>query len=78
MLNPAIDLYRKFNEIRKQGWIKTMSNDLQGVGYTFERLINKNVDNFWMVENFIVSCETLLKRGKLFYINCLKIIHFFM
>ena len=70
MLNPAIDLYRKFNEIRKQGWIKTMSNDLQGVGYTFERLINKKVDNFFLPDFRGIEIKT-------FELYTRRVIHLF-
>ena len=70
MLNPAIDLYRKFNEIRKQGWIKTMSNDLQGVGYTFETLIGKEVDNFYLPDYRGIEIKT-------FELYTRRVIHLF-
>jgi len=57
-MNPVVDLYRKFNNIRMRGWIKTMSNDLRGVGYTFETLIGKDVDNFCLPDYRGIEIKT--------------------
>ncbi len=58
MKNNVYDLYHKFSEIRKQGWIKTKSNDLQGVGFTFERLVDKEVDNFCLPDYKGIEIKT--------------------
>ncbi len=40
-----LELYKKFDRIRKLGWIESMRNGPTGVGYTFETLLNKKEDN---------------------------------
>ena len=41
-----IDLYKKFDSIKKMGWIKSLRKGYSGIGYTFETLIGKEEDNF--------------------------------
>lgn len=36
----------KFNEIYKQGWIKSVNRMYNGVGLTFERCLSKKDDDF--------------------------------
>ena len=38
-------LYRKFAEIRKLGWVKSLSKSPTSIGQTFEKLIGKKSDN---------------------------------
>ncbi len=46
MLKQIDDLNKRFLNIKKQGWIKTLSNGTSGIGYTFESLIGKEKENF--------------------------------
>ena len=70
MNSSVLDLYNKFNEIRARGWIKTMSCDLQGVGYTFERLIGKEVDSFYLPDYHGIEIKT-------FELYTRRVIHLF-
>ncbi len=40
------DLYSEFKRIKNKGWIKSMRDGDGGVGYTFEKLLGKEEDNF--------------------------------
>ncbi len=39
------ELYLKFQDIKRKGWIKSMRRPPTGIGYTFETLINKEEDH---------------------------------
>lgn len=46
-MNENIELlYTNFLAIKNMGWIKSFKNGFSGVGYTFERLLGKEVENF--------------------------------
>lgn len=40
------DLIKKFNNINKMGYVKSINNNINGGGLTFEHLLGKNEDNF--------------------------------
>lgn len=46
MFNQINELYQKFLEIKKMGFIRSVNNYYSGCGLTFESLIGKNVENF--------------------------------
>ena len=43
MININFD--KKFEKVKKKGWIESKRNGTTGIGYTFEKMINKNEDN---------------------------------
>lgn len=45
-MNNFIDLYEKFIEIKKMGWIKSLGNGNGAIGITFEKLLGKEIENF--------------------------------
>lgn len=42
------DLIDKFNKVKKLGWVKNERKGTTGIGYTFEKLIGKEEDNFYL------------------------------
>lgn len=46
MKKDFMDLYEQFKRIEKMGWIKSERCGTTGIGYTFEKLLNKNEDSF--------------------------------
>ncbi len=41
-----VDLFNKFTEIKRKGYVKSQKNGSAGVGYTFEALLGKKEDYF--------------------------------
>ncbi len=70
MKNNAFKLYHKFLKIRNMGYIKTVSNDFQGVGLTFEKLIGKEFDNFYLPDFNNIEIKT-------FEVYTRQVIHLF-
>lgn len=60
MRDDMISLYRKFLDIRKLGFIKSMRKGSTGIGYTFETLLGKNEENFEIPD--YKSIEIKVKR----------------
>ena len=52
-------LYKEFLKIKKKGWIKTMKKGYGGVGYTFERLLGKEVDSFRIPDFHGIEIKTM-------------------
>lgn len=42
------NLIKKFNKIKNLGWVKSERKGTSGIGYTFEKLIGKKEDNFFL------------------------------
>lgn len=42
------NLIKKFNKIKNLGWVKSERKGTSGIGYTFEKLIVKKEDNFFL------------------------------
>ena len=38
----------RFFEIKRTGWIKSMRNGPAGIGFTFEKLLGKEEDHFFL------------------------------
>ncbi len=65
------DLFRKFYEIRKLGWIKSMRRGYSGSGYTFERLLGKQEENFELPDYRSIEIKTkrLYTKGNISLFN---------
>lgn len=53
------ELYKRFDDIRKLGWIKSLRNGPTGVGYTFECLLNKKEDNLQQPDFKSIEIKTI-------------------
>ena len=51
-------LYRKFNEIRKMGYVKSVRNGPTGVGATFEYLLGKEEESFEIPDYYGIEIKT--------------------
>lgn len=47
-MNNYIELYNSFCKINSIGWIKSKRGGITGSGYTFETLIGKKEDSFFL------------------------------
>lgn len=57
------DLNQKFLTIKNKGWIKTLRNNASGVGYTFEKLIGKEEENFPIADYKNIEIKTSRKTS---------------
>lgn len=46
MIDDLVKLKRVFSEVNSKGWIKSLRDGYTGIGYTFEKMIGKNEDDF--------------------------------
>ena len=51
-------LYRKFNEIRKMGYVKSVRNGSTGIGATFEYLLGKEEESFEIPDYYGIEIKT--------------------
>lgn len=58
------ELYSKFKEIKKKGWIESMRGGTTGIGYTFESLIGKKEENFPLPDYNGIEIKTMNQFGK--------------
>ena len=58
------ELYKKFCAIKEQGWIKSERKGYTGVGYTFEKLIQKEEENFPIPDFKSIEIKTHRKYSK--------------
>lgn len=63
-MNSIEELIDKFKEIAKQRWIPSVNNYSNGVGLTFEKLINKNADSMFFPDYYgiEIKCTTRFSR----------------
>lgn len=59
-----INLYKKFIEIKKIGWIRSLRNGYTGIGYTFESLIGKAEDSSPLPDFNNIEIKTMRKYSK--------------
>lgn len=52
------DLYNEFIKIRKKGWIACEKKGLSGIGYTFEKLLSKKADSFFLPDYNGIEIKT--------------------
>ena len=64
MNNDIIDLLKKFQEIKKMGFVQSQRCGTTGIGYTFESLINKPEENFEMPDYNSIEIKTKHKYSK--------------
>ena len=58
-----IELYTKFKEIKNMGWVKSQRIGVGGIGYTFEKLIGKEEDNFSIPDYEGIEIKTTNQFG---------------
>ena len=56
--NDIIILNSKFKKIRELGWVHTLRSGSTGVGYTFEKLIGKEEENFEIPDFGVIEIKT--------------------
>lgn len=66
-----LELKKQFYHIRNKGWIKSERAGTTGIGYTFEKLINKNEENFPVPDYGSIEIKTIRKysKGKIHLFN---------
>ena len=71
MNNDVLELKKKFDLIKNKGWIKSERLGTTGIGYTFEKLINKNEENFPVPDYGSIEIKTIRKfsKGKIHLFN---------
>lgn len=65
------ELKKQFNMIKNKGWVKSKRNGSTGVGYTFENLLGKEEENFFIPDFENIEIKTMRKysKGQLHLIN---------
>ena len=58
------DLINKFNTIKNMGFVEAVNNDFSGIGLTFEKLLDKEVDNFPFPDYKNIEIKTKLSYSK--------------
>ena len=58
------DLYELFKGIKRKGWVEEKRKGYTGIGYTFERLINKDSDEFPMPDYQGIEIKTMNNHSK--------------
>ena len=58
------DLINKFNTIKNMGYVEAVNNDFSGIGLTFEKLLDKEVDNFPFPDYKNIEIKTKLSYSK--------------
>lgn len=71
MKNNFKELEKQFNIIKNKGWIKSKRNGSTGIGYTFENLLGKEEENFFIPDFKNIEIKTMRKysKGQLHLIN---------
>ena len=54
-----IKFTKKFEEIRRKGWIESKRKGTTGIGYTFEKMIGKNEDNLPIADYEGIEIKTV-------------------
>ncbi len=63
MLEDKKELTKKFEQIKEQGWIKSMRKGAAGIGYTFESLLGKPEENFNIPDFGTIEIKTHNKNS---------------
>lgn len=59
-----VNLFKKFNDIKKIGWIRSLRKGYTGIGYTFEALIGKSEDSLPTPDFKNIEIKTMRKYSK--------------
>ena len=59
-----LDLYEEFKKIKNKGWIRSLRNSDSGIGYTFEKLLGKEEDNFQFPDYKGIEIKTYNHFGR--------------
>lgn len=64
-------LYDKFNQIEYIGWVKSFENGTTSIGTTFERLIDKNIEDFEIpdFEGVEIKVKSISSKGSISLFN---------
>ncbi len=57
-------LLNKFNNIKNNGWVKSMRGGITGSGYTFETLIGKKEDDFFLPDFNGIEIKTINEKSR--------------
>lgn len=70
-MNEFKELYKEFKKVNKLGWIKGRRRGPTNVGYTFEYLINKEEDTFFVPDYGNIEIKTIRnKSGNRIHLFC--------
>lgn len=64
LIEDLINLKLKFLSICKKGWIESMRSGTTGIGYTFEKLIGKEEDQFPIPDFGTIEIKTRFRNSK--------------
>ena len=64
MIEDLITLKEKFKKIKNKGWVESMRKGTTGIGYTFEKLIGKEEDDFPIPDYGSIEIKTRYKNSK--------------
>ena len=64
MIQDFMDLYEKFKKIKSMGWIESMRRGTTGIGYTFERLLGKEEEQFPIPDYGCIEIKTKFRNSK--------------
>lgn len=64
MIDDLISLKKKFEEIKKMGWIESKRCGTTGIGYTFETLIGKEEESFPIPDYGTIEIKTRFRNSK--------------
>ncbi len=59
MIKEILLLNKKFNEVKKMGWVKSLRNGTTGIGYTFETLLGKKEDRSSNPDYYGIEIKTM-------------------
>ena len=59
-----IELNEKYKSIKNKGWIKSKRSGTSGIGYTFEKLLDKEEENFPIPDFKEIEIKTMHKYSK--------------
>ena len=64
MIDDLVSLKSKFENIKKMGWIESQRAGTTGIGYTFEKLLGKEEEQFPIPDYGTIEIKTRYRNSK--------------
>lgn len=64
MIEDLVELREKFEEIKKMGWVLSQRKGTTGIGYTFEKLLGKEEEQFAIPDFKTIEIKTRFRNSK--------------
>lgn len=64
MIDDLIELREKFNNIKEMGWVESQRKGTTGIGYTFEKLLGKEEEQFAIPDYNTIEIKTRFRNSK--------------